>query len=131
MKIIDGKDDGETVAFVVNVVNVGYFCMYMNTTLFTRLRALTAALSISVAGEITISTYYVLLITYYVLRITYYVLRHSLENSYQKITMENVQIMNKNYSNYYKRKVSEVIYIKTNGPLLNTQDTSVPLKLFN
>ena len=50
-----------------------------------------------------------------------------LENSHQEITMKNVQIMNKNYSNYYKRKVSEAIYIKTNGPLINTQETSVPL----
>ena len=40
-----------------------------------------------------------------------HVLRHSLENSHQEIKMENVQIMNKNYSNYYNRNVSEIIYI--------------------
>ena len=59
----------------------------MNTTLFTRLHALTAALSrleerIKDHGGRDKNSH---------------VLRHSLENSYQKITMENVQIMNKNY----------------------------------
>ena len=42
-------------------------------------------------------------------------------NIKKDVEMENVQIMNKNYSNYYKRKVSEAIYIKTNGPLLHAR----------
>ena len=43
----------------------------------------------------------------------------------------NVTIINSNFSNYYKRKVLEAIYIKQKRPILNIQDTSVPLKLLN
>ena len=60
-----------------------------------------------------------------------HVFRHSFDNKHGEITMENVKIINKNYNNYYKRKVSEAIFIKSKNPILNTQDTSVPLKLFN
>ena len=50
-------------------------------------------------------------------------------NIKKDVEMENVQIMNKNYSNYHKRKVSEAIYIKTNGPLLHPC-TGIPNLLF-
>ena len=31
----------------------------------------------------------------------------------------------------FKRKLSEELYVKELGPLLNTQETSIALKLFN
>ena len=42
-----------------------------------------------------------------------HVFRHSFNNKHGEITMENVKIINKNYNNYYKRKVSEAIFIKS------------------
>ena len=45
--------------------------------------------------------------------------------------MDNVTVISKTYKNYYKQKVSEALFNKTKKPILNTQDNSVPLKLFN
>ena len=52
-----------------------------------------------------------------------HVLKHSLDKGHKEVTMDNVTIISKNY---YKRKV-----IKIKKAILNTQDNSVPLKLFN
>jgi len=60
-----------------------------------------------------------------------HVYKHSLATGHNEISMDNVTIINSNFSNYYKRKVSEAIYIKQKRPILNIQDTSVPLKLLN
>ena len=60
-----------------------------------------------------------------------HVYKHSLTTGHTGISMENVKIINKNFPNYYKRKVSEAIYIKQKRPILNIKDTSVPLKLLN
>jgi len=57
--------------------------------------------------------------------------KHALETGHNEITMNNVKIVNKNYKNYYKRKISEALYIKQRKPVLNIQDTSVPLRLLN
>ena len=60
-----------------------------------------------------------------------HVLKHCLAKRHKEISLYNVTIISKNYKNYYKRKVSEALFIKTKKPILNTQDNSVPLKLFN
>uniref|UniRef100_UPI001C078ED7 hypothetical protein n=1 Tax=Acinetobacter baumannii TaxID=470 RepID=UPI001C078ED7 len=60
-----------------------------------------------------------------------HVLKHSLETGHRTIDIGNTKILNSNYKNYFKRKVSEAIYIKQKQPSLNIQDNSVPLKLFN
>ena len=60
-----------------------------------------------------------------------HVLKHSLETGHRIISLDDTKILNKNFSNYYKRKISEALYIKQKNPVLNIQDNSVPLKLFN
>ena len=60
-----------------------------------------------------------------------HVLKHTIESGHSPIEMNNVKIINKNFPNYYKRKVSEAIYIKKKKPPLNVQDMSVPLKLLS
>ena len=60
-----------------------------------------------------------------------HVLKHSLVKGHKEISLDNVTIISKNYKNYYNRKVSKALFIKTKKPILNTQDDSVPLKLFN
>ena len=59
------------------------------------------------------------------------VLKHALDTGHRRISLEDTKILNKNFSNYYKRKISEALYIKQKNPVLNIQDQSVPLKLFN
>ena len=57
--------------------------------------------------------------------------KHSLETGHTEISLNNIKVMNSNYKTYYKRKVSEALYIKQRNPVLNVQDTSVPLRLLN
>ena len=40
-------------------------------------------------------------------------------------------ILGTNYKNKFRRKISESLYIKEKRSSLNTQEKSVPLKLFN
>ena len=58
-------------------------------------------------------------------------IKHTKESGHNPIVMDNVKIINKNFTNYYKRMVSEAIFIKKKKPPLNVQDMSVPLKLFS
>ena len=60
-----------------------------------------------------------------------HVVKHTLEKGHKEISMDNVTIISKNFNNYYKRKVSEALFIKSKKPFLNAKDNSVPLKLFN
>ena len=60
-----------------------------------------------------------------------HVFKHTLNSGHSEITMNDVKIINKNFKNYYKRKISEAIYIKQRKPFLNIQDKSVPLKLLD
>ena len=43
------------------------------------------------------------------------------------ITFQNLKVVNNNYADYYKRKVSDALYIKQTIPFLNIRDISVPL----
>ena len=60
-----------------------------------------------------------------------HVLKHSLETGHERVTLDDTKVLNKNFRNYYKRKISEALFIKQKNPFLNIQDNSVPLKLFN
>ena len=41
-----------------------------------------------------------------------YVLKHTLESGHSDNTFQNLKVVNNNYANYYKRKVSEAFYHK-------------------
>ena len=60
-----------------------------------------------------------------------HLLRHSKDNGHKPIDMNNVKIIGSNYKNYFKRKISEALFIKQKTPSLNVQDMSIPLHLFN
>ena len=48
------------------------------------------------------------------------------------IETDNRKVIDSGYhSNRFKRKISEALYIKQYKPMLNTQEQSIPLKLFN
>ena len=59
-------------------------------------------------------------------------LKDSIEKHHDNVTQENFKIIAKNFkNNKWKQKISESLWIKDLRPILNTQDKSVPLKLFN
>ena len=61
-----------------------------------------------------------------------HMLKHSIEKHHDHVTQENFKVICKNFkNNKWKRKISESLWIKDLCPILNTQDKSVPLKLFN
>ena len=59
-----------------------------------------------------------------------HIAKHCIEKRHQSISLDDAKIINKNFKNYYKRKVSEALYIKQKKPSLNVQDNSIPLQLF-
>ena len=60
------------------------------------------------------------------------VLRHSYRANHTNVSKNNFKILDGGYKkNNFKRKLSEALYIKELRPSLNTQETSVSLKLFN
>ena len=59
-------------------------------------------------------------------------LKHSLENNHKQVSFEDFRILRNGYTNSkIKRKISEALFIKELRPSLNTQETSVPLLLYN
>ena len=59
-------------------------------------------------------------------------LKHALISNHPVVDLKDLKIIDKNYhGNKYKRKISEALYIKQYQPLLNAQEHSVQLKLFN
>ena len=59
-------------------------------------------------------------------------LKYALIINYPVVDLKDLKIINKNYhANKYKSKISEALYIKQSRPLLNAQEHSVQLKLFN
>ena len=61
-----------------------------------------------------------------------HVYEHSVNSNHALVTLDDFTIVNSGYKhNKFKRKISEALFIKSNRPNLNKQDTSVPLKLFN
>ena len=60
-----------------------------------------------------------------------YMLKHSIEKHHAHGTQKNFKITAKNFKNKWKRKILESLWIKDLRATLNSQDKSVPLKLFN
>ena len=61
-----------------------------------------------------------------------YMLKHSLENNHKNVSFEDFHIVLNGYTNWkFKQKIVETLFIKDLQPLLNTQETSVPLLLYN
>ena len=61
-----------------------------------------------------------------------HMLKHSLENNHKQVSFEAFRILRNGYTNSkIKRKISEALFIKELRPSLNTQETSVPLLLYN
>ena len=61
-----------------------------------------------------------------------HIFKCSSENNHQYIHINNSNIIGKVYkTNFFKRKVSEVLQIREIKPSLNDQEKSIELKLFN
>ena len=61
-----------------------------------------------------------------------HLLKHALISNRPVVDLKDLKIIDKNYhGNKYKSKISEALYIKQYQPLLNAQEHSVHLKLFN
>ena len=60
-----------------------------------------------------------------------HILKHSHDEQHQHVWLSDFKILNSNYSNKFKRKVSEALFIKYLKPKLNKQENSYKLKLFN
>ena len=63
---------------------------------------------------------------------TRHVPKHCVEKEHKLHFLEDFMILGTNYrKNKFRRKISELLYIKEKRSSLNTQEKSVPLKLFN
>ena len=61
-----------------------------------------------------------------------HMLKHSLENNHKHVSFEDFCILqNGDTNSKFKQKISEVLFIKKVCPSLNTQETSVPLLLYD
>ena len=59
-------------------------------------------------------------------------LKHSLENNQLQVSFEDFCMLRNGYTNSkIKQKISKALFIKELCPSLNTQETSVPLLLYN
>ena len=61
-----------------------------------------------------------------------HLLKHALISNNPVVDLKDHKIIDKNYhEKKYKRKILEALYINHYRPLLNTQEHTVQLKLFN
>ena len=61
-----------------------------------------------------------------------HMLKHCLENNHKHVSLEDFRILRNGYTNSkFKGKILEALFIKEFRPLINTQETSVPLLLYN
>ena len=61
-----------------------------------------------------------------------HMLKHSLENKHKQVSFEDFCIIQNSYTNSkFKQKISEELFIKELCSSLNTQETPVPLLLYN
>ena len=61
-----------------------------------------------------------------------HLLKHALITNHPVVDLKDLTSIDKNYhGNKYKRNISEALYIKQYRPLLNAQEHSVQLKIFN
>ena len=60
-----------------------------------------------------------------------HVYQQSVNSNHDLVTLDNFTIFNFGYKhNKYKKKISEALFIKSNKPNLNKQNTLVSVKLF-
>ena len=58
--------------------------------------------------------------------------KHASNESHKHVHLDNIKVIDSGYhNNRFKRKISEALYIKQYKPTLNTQEHSIPIKLFN
>ena len=58
--------------------------------------------------------------------------KHACNENHKHIDLDNIKVIDSGYhNNRFKRKIFEALYIKQYKPMLNTQEQSIPLKLFN
>ena len=61
-----------------------------------------------------------------------HVYQHSVNSNHALVTLDDFTSLNSGYKhNKSKRKICKALFMKSNRPNLNKQDTSAPLKLFN
>ena len=61
-----------------------------------------------------------------------YMVKHNIETWHTDVNTANLKIIDMNFSNNKrKRKIAESLWIKGLRPILNVQEKSIPLKLFN
>ena len=61
-----------------------------------------------------------------------HMLKYSPENNHKYVSFEDFGILRNGYTNSeFKQKISEALFIKELCPSLYTQETSVPLLLYN
>ena len=61
-----------------------------------------------------------------------HLLKHALISNHPVVDLKDLKVIDKNHhGNKYKRKISEALYIRQYRPLLNAQEHSVQLKVFN
>ena len=61
-----------------------------------------------------------------------HVFKHSIETDHPIVTIDDFRVFKTSYrQKKFRRKLSEVLFIKQNKPVLNKQEASVSLKLFN
>ena len=58
--------------------------------------------------------------------------RHTLQSGHPSLSLNEFKIFGKGFdNNRVKKKVSEALFIKQYCPILNTQENSIVLELFN
>ena len=60
-----------------------------------------------------------------------HVLIHSKATKHHRVSMENVKILGRRYKSYFKRRISESLFIKQLKPDLNKQKYAFKLKLYD
>ena len=60
-----------------------------------------------------------------------HLLKHARENGHNHVWKDDFKILNSNYRNSIKRKISEALYIRQLKPTLNVKEKSIKLNLYN
>ena len=61
-----------------------------------------------------------------------YLFKNSMERNHKTVALDEFKIIGKGYKrSKFRRKLAESLHIKEKRSSLNTQEVSVPLKLFN
>lgn len=58
------------------------------------------------------------------------VIKHTITHGHKEISIDDITILAENNKTYYNRKILESLFIKKYKPSINSQQNSIPLKLF-